>query len=417
MKRLLILVAVSVLLTSLAPPAFGALDDLDAGGGAQVASIASDELPDVDPVKLGDDLSEAALEDLATMAEQDGISLDMAIERYAWHEHFSMLVASIREAHPAEFAGARIESDGDPWIAFRSGVPASAVKEIVAASGLVFGTRTLEIEVIEDRGFTEAELDKRLVTAHYAALDQSEFVANASSGYDIVTGEVTVEIEPVAAVADPADRAALVETVISTDRRAFEDVTVRVVDEVRGGDASIYGGSALTSCTSGFAAIKNSTRGMLTAGHCPNTQADGDVDLIHHISYQGEWGDFQLAWPDPSSTWVSDNFYAGSFENDNRDLAGIGTPVDGQRLCWNGKSTGKKCDDVYELNHCSWEKCHLTLMEHHYNVGGDSGGPYFYSNTGYGITSGWKFWGWHNRDSFSPVIYVDDAIGAWIATS
>ena len=48
---------------------------------------------------------------------------------------------------------------------------------------------------------------------------------------------------------------------------------------------------------------------------------------------------------------------------------------------------------------------------------GDSGGPYFYGRKGYGILSGYKWWGWHYRDSFSPVIYLDDAMNAYIATS
>ncbi len=79
-------------------------------------------MPDVAPPKLGE-INEAALEDLTTMAEQEGISLEEAIDRYAWHESFSMLVADIREKYPDRFAGAMITPDGNLWIAFESKAP------------------------------------------------------------------------------------------------------------------------------------------------------------------------------------------------------------------------------------------------------------------------------------------------------
>lgn len=415
--------AASALLVTLAVPASGGTVAVDGDSAGLAAVVASDALPEPDASTSGDSLDQAALADLATMAEQEGITLDEAVERYAWHAPFSELVHSIRKAYPADFAGARIESDGNPWIAFRSDVPKSAREHIVAASDDVLGTRTRQIDVVENRGFSEAELDSRLVKAHYAAFDQKQLVANASSGYDSVTGEIIVEIEPVSTL-DPAERDNLVATVMSADKLAFENVTLRVVDEVRGGDTGtvyIYGGSALTTCTSGFAASKNGTRGMTTAGHCSNTQSDGGIVLNHHISYEGEWGDFQWMWADTdgsgNSVWESDNFYAGPYEADNRDLLGQGFPTEGQRLCRNGKATGKRCDDVYQLNHCYWNRCHLTLMEHNYASGGDSGGPWFYSRLGYGIHSGNKWWGWHYRDSFSPLDYIDNAIGAYILTS
>jgi hypothetical protein len=143
------------------------------------------EQPDVAPVQLGDAPDPAELEDLATIADQQGISLDLAVERYGWQQSFAMLAASLREAHPSEFAGARIEADGSPWIAFRASAPAEARRMIAEASAAIFKVGTSTIKIVEGRGFAEAELDARLTAAHFAALQQRDLVANASSGYDI----------------------------------------------------------------------------------------------------------------------------------------------------------------------------------------------------------------------------------------
>jgi len=375
------------------------------------------EQPDVAPVQLGDAPDPAELEDLATIADQQGISLDLAVERYGWQQSFAMLAASLREAHPSEFAGARIEADGSPWIAFRASAPAEARRMIAEASAAIFKVGTSTIKIVEGRGFAEAELDARLTAAHFAALQQRDLVANASSGYDIGTGAITVEIEPVEPTATQAERDALVESVVARRPEAFQGVTVRVVDSILGQDtSSIYGGSALTTCTSAFAAYRAGVRGMLTAGHCPDSQSDGSVELHTTASYDGWWGDFQFAWTD---VWESDDFYSGSsttWKTGRRDLSGTGSAIEGQWLCRNGKTSFKHCDQVYELNHCQWSTCHLTLMEHKYNEPGDSGGPYFYGHTGYGVLKGYKWWGWHYRDSFSPIEYLDDAINATVAT-
>lgn len=415
--RFLAVLAGFSLLVALAPPAFGGQNRAGSTvGPSEPHAVERGELPDVPAAQLGDSPGAAELEDLATIAEQEVISLDLAIERYAWQQSFAMLATSLREGYPSEYAGARIEADGSPWIAFRAAAPSAAAREIAEASDLIFGDRKAKIRIIEDRGFSEAELDARLTAAHFAALEDRDLVANASSGYDVETGAITVEIEPVDRPSSRAGRDAFVESVINDRRDVFEGVTVRVVDSMLGQDTSIYGGSALSTCTSAFAAYRRGVRGMLTAGHCPDTQKDGSVVLHTTASYAGWWGDFKFAW---SSAWESDDFYSGSttrWKTGRRDLSGTGTAVEGQRLCRNGKTSFKVCDDVYERSHCQWTTCHLTLMEESHNKKGDSGGPYFYGRTGYGVLKGTKWWGWHYRDSFSPIVYVDDAIGATVAT-
>lgn len=43
--------------------------------------------------------------DLELLAEQEGISLEEAIEKYAWQSPFGYLVNNIRERYPEDFTG------------------------------------------------------------------------------------------------------------------------------------------------------------------------------------------------------------------------------------------------------------------------------------------------------------------------
>jgi streptogrisin C len=56
-------------------------------------------------------------------------------------------------------------------------------------------------------------------------------------------------------------------------------------------------------------------------------------------------------------------------------------------------------------------------MRNHYGQGEDSGGPWFYGNTAYGLHQGWKWWKFQERDMFTPVTYIDNALGIYVATT
>ena len=82
------------------------------------------------PPEIDDPISDAELRDLQTIASQEGISLQDAIERYAWNDNFALAVAKIREASPEAFAGAEIIDAGHAWVAFAGRVPELALDMI-----------------------------------------------------------------------------------------------------------------------------------------------------------------------------------------------------------------------------------------------------------------------------------------------
>ena len=366
------------------------------------------DLPDVPPATIGAPLTEAQLYDLGVIANEEGISLSEAIERYGWHEWFSLLVDQIRQEYSDAFAGARIEDDGSPWIAFKETAPDDAVNAISSFDTLPGFSR--EIEIITDRGFTEEELDSELVAAHFAALGLTS-VADASSAYDIATGRIRVEVETARQATD--------ETVHDDIGRRPEftkdHIDIVIVEEViASDDAYAYGGKQMTYCTSGFTVYKYSTRGLATAGHCNNSQTytPTGTSLAYYAVYMGWWGDVQ--WHTSISlTFQDDFYYTASYR---RDVSGTAMPTEGQWLCRYGYVSGNQCDRVYQLNHCSGSICHLTAMHNDEASGGDSGGPWYSGNTAYGLHQGWKIW-FGSRDVFTPVRYIDDALGIYVATS
>ncbi len=79
-----------------------------------------------------------------------------------------------------------------------------------------------------------------------------------------------------------------------------------------------------------------------------------------------------------------ENYYSGnssSTEVNRRDVSSVGSPVVGQSLCRNGKTSHKDCQEVRKLNVCDGSVCNLVEMGAHLSAGGDSGAPVFWGNT------------------------------------
>ncbi len=274
------------------------------------------------------------MEDLAQVAESEGITIDEAIERYAWNQPFAVLVDKIRQSYPDEFAGSAIEAgDGySAWVGFRDTAPVGALDLLAGFSR--------PIEVREGRSFTEAELEEATVRAHYALWDRQDLVENVSTYYEIRTGEIlaTVELRDSfrASVGNGDEARDRLVPLLPADVR--DRVTVEVVDDLPGGTDTVYGGVRLSTCTTGFTVSSGSGRWVTTAGHCGNSQVyDGRLTIYFVKEHRGAWGDFQMH---SASETKADDFYATP--NSRRDVSSRGPlPTVLQPLCMNGKTTEK----------------------------------------------------------------------------
>lgn len=141
-------------------------------------------------------------------------------------------------------------------------------------------------------------------------------------------------------------------------------------------------------------------------------------NLPFQAGHEGAHGDFQ--WHHRNILVLTyDDFYAGNataWEVDRRDVSGVGAPVVGQSLCKSGYAGFKDCTYVIKVNVCHFLLCNLVEMDHRTTVGGDSGGPFYWGNTAYGLMYGWRYdpvWP-YDRDLFSRADRIDDALGVLI---
>ncbi len=366
--------------------------------------VSSDETSD-----RATSLSKAAIEDLAWQADLEGISLQESIERYGWHEPFAILAHALRTEYPEDFAGARIlPEEATAWVAFKREVPRQAARAVAAFDH--------PVDVVEHRGYSEQELDAQLINVHHEIL-ALDYVETASSGYDIASGVIKVEVQVDPDLTSTSDTENVERILTNVPDAMGSNVVLAIVDNVEGvGDTTLYGGGTLSECTAGFTLKKtNGLRNVSTAGHCGNNLTYGSTTLTWGDEHQGTWGDVQRMSA-PLQVTLSDDFYYKS--GSRRDTISTGFPSEGQLLYRYGKSTGRQSDNVYQLNHCNGSRCHLTAMHNREASGGDSGGPWYLGNTAYGIHQGGKWWNLKWRDLFTPVSYIDDGMSGWsVATS
>lgn len=424
------LLALLVACLAIAPPvAIGVAAAPVALSGSDVSAVDFlPDLPDVAQPTVSDPISAAELEDLNTIADQNGISLEAAMDRYAWNDNFSLAVHMVRESFPEAFASAEILDADDARVAFASDAPEGALELIVAFSRAYPG---ISVEIREDVGYSEWALEEAIEDVHYAVLD-SPGVLEAATSFEKESRTIstTVTLTDDVSSLTVNELSAIASKSIASTRSDggapfATDVHVSQRPVLGGDDSSSYhhGGESLSTCTSGFGVRTSSatsgTRGISTAGHCGDAQSDDGYSLSLEDEYRGTHGDFQWhTGPNPES----DDFYSGdslSTEVNRRDVSALGFPSVGQSLCKNGKTNKKSCQEVRKLDVCLNGDCHLVQMGARLAAGGDSGGPIYWGTTAYGLHKGWHYDpSWPNdRDLFSRGSRIDDALGVWIATN
>jgi hypothetical protein len=383
------------------------------------------DLPDVTAPTVGGAPNEAELQDLQAIAKQSGMSLEAAIDRYAWNDNFALAVAEIQEAAPEAFTMAEIVDANTAWVAFAGDVPADA-RDILARFNRAHGGVSVDVQA--DWGYTATSLEQAIEEVHYAVLD-APGVRDASTTFDSATGGITstVVLANDASTSAIVDLQALSIKSLASARGGISTkiataVTVSNQPVLGGDDSSSYhhGGEALSTCSSGFG-TKNvaGARGISTAGHCSNSQSDDGSSLTYRAGHVGTHGDFQWhTGPKPET----DDFYAGSSSSTEvnlRDVSARGTPVVGQSLCKNGKNGHQDCQGVRKINVCYSGMCNLVQMNARLAESGDSGGPVYSGNTAYGLHQGWHYdpvWPF-DRDLFSRADRIDNALGITVAIS
>ena len=185
--------------------------------------------PEQTPTKIDDPPSDAELQDLQFIADRDGISLQEAIDRYAWHDNFSKMASTIREVAPQDFAGAEIVGPRHARIAFAGQPPKAALDILDIFTSSHSG---VSVEVRTGLGYSEVELEKAIPAVHYTVL-RSPGVRNASTSFDSSTAQiktvVVLELTASASVLDNLQAIATQRLIDETRPDILNTISVSVV--------------------------------------------------------------------------------------------------------------------------------------------------------------------------------------------
>jgi len=179
------------------------------------------DMPDVKPPQIGDPIGEAEMQDLRTVADQREISLDEAIERYAWHDDFAMAADKIRTNQSAAFAHAVIDGPNSAGIWFSGDAPERS-RAVLADFERHFPH--VSVTVRTGHGISENEIDNAVVAAHVAVHDREE-VDDASTWYDHETRQISVVV--------PASRGPFDRIDLSSLEVAASDAVDAAIGEAR----------------------------------------------------------------------------------------------------------------------------------------------------------------------------------------
>lgn len=178
-------------------------------------------------------------------------------------------------------------------------------------------------------------------------------------------------------------------------------------------NADFDGGRGMTTCTSGLAAVTRDTRvyGILTAGHCSDSQSMQGVSLPWVKGYESRRADAQLhRIPAGSGHVLRDDYVCNTsgWWHAVCDVSGTTTrsSMHESYACHTGKNTGTTCGTVTDISYrptgsdaCRYGSstgrkisCSSVFVRVEgsslYSCPGDSGGPWFNQGTAYGIHMG-----------------------------
>jgi hypothetical protein len=359
-------------------------------------------------------VDEYVLEDIQVVAQEEGITLQQALDLYGWQDTFAEDIDQIASAYPESFAWAEMNPNGTPGalVKFKAAVPAGAANV----------TSDLPVPVTLSAGaaHTETEVADLVVAAHDSVAAAVGPDGQAETSYNQQTERVEALVySPVSPPSAP--------TVGTNARQAIAqqmpeitlpdvDVTVSTdplleTETLRGGvrlrDRKLPNGN-FDTCTSGFSVKviegegNADERGLLTARHCEN-------DLIYYSALTSTER-FRLADADrflPMNQGdiqyhrglrekVGPSFYyaVGKYRAVTKRVK----PRTGMRACLFGRKTegtydGKRtCTEVDDLGvsakYGSQDYDGLARTDRRVSRTGDSGGPWFWGGGAIGIHSG-----------------------------
>lgn len=295
-------------------------------------------------------------------ADRYGVTLDEAARRLALGPEISELQSKLRREEPESFAGLWVEhtpehrvvvlftNDGDETIRphIQSG-PLSETVEVRAAAlseAALVESHHSAVSIVDDHGIDrDSSIDVRNNRVELKVVDKADLHLKVdSSGVSLPLGVSVVEV---ASLSNPT--------------------------------ADIFGGKALSKCTSGFSVTDGTKEGVTTAGHCPTPISYNGTTLTWESGTDQD--PYDIEWFSTTSFTVRNLVYDGASNRYIYDQELRADQYVGQNVCMYGKISDGNCGEILSTTF------DLVNVETDIIVArGDSGGPFFWNNTALGTT-------------------------------
>lgn len=325
---------------------------------------------------------DALRRDAAAYAARYGVSEGEALDRLRVQHAAGALNAALQANHPETFAGMSIEHQ--PSFAVVARFTRNGEQVLRGAAVDPSLARVLRAE---NANVPLRVLQRRLEAAYSRVRGKG---VQATGALNVRANRPEIYV--------PAHSAAAARAAVPADAGA----EVVIVDGLPQNEAFLYGGLNINLCTSGFY-VKNSagTRGISTAGHCPNSQSYSGT-----LTFQSEYdsGAYDVQWHTQTGATYSNIIKEGSSTRAITATKAVGSQVSGEWVCKQGMATGNTCGTLSSTSYCFETTCTWVYVDGgsvNLSEGGDSGGPWYSGNTAYGQ----HVFGGGNNSGYMPVDY------------
>jgi hypothetical protein len=369
-----------------------------------------------EPELANQSAQEALAEDVALVAEANDWTVAEANTHYEVSVAAGLLAEQMADERSTVYVGAALSTEpgGAPTV-YVKGRADAKVRSLIEESGI-------EVILADRQPFSFAELEDRKLRVHHA-LEALGFPSVATSVNITGGGEI-----PASVSVGPNTPRAIADIVRALPPDLRSSVRLTVSERPVVSDEQAFGGmwmrdNGLNQCTSGFSVLHANTNvlGVATAGHCPQIdQIDHPGHGLHatvfRAQHRGVWGDaewYSTSEPEP------DDFYADA-GNVIRDVAAVEPRANilvNEPVCQYGRSSNDR-DCSLEVQDVS-QSCtnggvfndRLVLMNGDTGIGGDSGGPWSFGGTAFGLHKGNCAPDFAHLEVWTVADLLDEALG------
>lgn len=344
--------------------------------GAPPAAFADGDDPAVTEV-LQEEATATRGQDLFSDASQGILdSYPDDVVDFAWHDDFGSITVKpgAREAIAAQAAKADV----------------TILIETASVDAVAYNDRSdLELTVLD----LVADVEAESFAARYDAATNTVIITAWTSDKNSTDQQINAAL---------------------TDRSARSHIGVPVqveyasVSDAPQENSTTQGGEVYGGCTGGFIGNRGSTYGIITSAHCTTKPSKYDGDNTGSTYTASNNRDVRYTVLSGGTPQNKFRYNGSSY----RTITSTGTVSTGLLLFKYGKTTGYGSAKIESYKGCvtftsgnTW--CNLYYTEKKVTQGGDSGGPWFVANKGYGFTTGSNSGGTY----VTPVAWVGSISG------